>query len=118
MSFGAAGDVKTCTFGDKSSTVQLVLYGDSHAAQWFDPLLRMSAAHGWKLTTALKSGCPAMDIMTPATGSGFANACARWRTAAIERIVSLHPDIVFIGNASSYVRRENQEVKRPGGVPR
>ena len=38
VSLGESSDVKTCVFGNTSSATNVVLFGDSHAIQWFNPL--------------------------------------------------------------------------------
>jgi peptidoglycan/LPS O-acetylase OafA/YrhL len=48
-----------CTYGDKSSDKTIVLYGDSHAAQWFPALEKLANENGFKLVSLTKSACPA-----------------------------------------------------------
>ncbi|MBV8732678.1 MAG: acyltransferase [Acidobacteriia bacterium] len=96
--------VKTCVFGNATSPVRIVLFGDSHAIQWFNPLRRIAESHDWKLTTAVKSGCPATDI-APEGNIQFDASCAQWRAAAIRAIQHLRPSVVFVANASIYLGR-------------
>jgi len=108
VTLGESSEVKVCEFGKQSVTTSLVLFGDSHAIQWFNPLREMTEAKGWRLTTIVKSGCPATDIKPPERTQEFVAKCEEWRANAIRRILSLRPSIVFIGNASVYLnRREN-----------
>jgi peptidoglycan/LPS O-acetylase OafA/YrhL len=100
-------EVKTCVFGNEFSATNIVLFGDSHAIQWFNPLQQIAETHGWKLTTMVKSGCPATDIAPPRSSARFAATCAGWRAEAIRRIVSLRPSIVFIGNGTNYLGRND-----------
>ena len=48
-----------CTYGDVNSQRTIVLYGDSHAAQWFPALERIAIDNGLKLVSLTKSACPA-----------------------------------------------------------
>ena len=105
VSLGDSPEVKTCTFGDKSSATNIVLFGDSHAIQWFDPLLTMAKSNGWKLTTMVKSGCPATDVTIAESGATFAASCNSWRANSIRTIIALRPSLVFIANASTYLDR-------------
>jgi len=114
VSLGESPEVKTCVFGNVSAATDIVLFGDSHAIQWFDPLRSMSESHGWKLTTMVKSGCPATGVRIAGSGAGFETACASWRAEAIRRIVALRPSLVFIGNASNYIERKDQSASKPG----
>jgi hypothetical protein len=117
VNLGESPDLKTCVFGNESSATSIILFGDSHAIQWFNPLLQIARSHGWKLTTVVKSGCLATDVRTPGSSDAFAANCANWRAQAIERIVGLHPSIVFIGNASNYFSRKDESGSRFGVSP-
>jgi peptidoglycan/LPS O-acetylase OafA/YrhL len=103
--------VKSCVFGQPVSATNIVLFGDSHARQWFNPLRKIAASHGWKLTTMLRASCPATDIRPPGLSTTLANYCVMWRTEAMRRIVALDPALVFIGNATYYLGRRD----RPAG---
>ena len=45
--------VRTCEFGDPDSATRIVLFGDSHAIQWFDALERIANERHWQLVTLL-----------------------------------------------------------------
>jgi hypothetical protein len=87
--------------------LNLVLFGDSHAIQWFNPLQRIAESHGWRLTTIVKSGCPATDISPPGVSS-FSENCTKWRKEAIRQIAALRPSIVFVGSATTYLRQNGK----------
>jgi peptidoglycan/LPS O-acetylase OafA/YrhL len=108
VTLGESPEVKTCEFGAAAGATSIVLFGDSHAIQWFNPLRRMAEAEGWKLTTLVKSGCPATDIKPRGSTAGFLTNCDKWRADAIRKIVSLRPTAVLIGNASVYLNRQDQ----------
>ena len=103
VSLGDSPDVKTCTYGAVSSPLSIVLFGDSHAIQWFDPLHRLADAHGWALTTMVKSGCPTTNVTLPGSSASAVDGCDAWREEAIRRIVALRPLLVFIGNSNHYL---------------
>ena len=98
-------EVRPCTFGDLSSSVTVVLFGDSHAVQWFNPLSRIAESQRWKLVTMLKSACPAADVTSPGANEQIAANCRSWRADAIRRIGALRPALVMTGNASLYLVR-------------
>jgi hypothetical protein len=101
-------EVKICQFGNASSAVNIVLFGDSHAIQWFNPLERIATSKGWKLTTVVKSSCPAFDIAPLGHSAGTIATCARWRTDSVQRIVELNPTIVFMGNLTSSLGQKDR----------
>ncbi|WP_345153019.1 acyltransferase family protein [Arthrobacter ginkgonis] len=47
-----------CTFGAEGGTVTVALIGDSHAVQWYQPMLQAAQRNGWTLVTYLKNSCP------------------------------------------------------------
>ena len=110
-----SSDVKACTFGNSApGAPRLVLFGDSHALQWFNPVHSMVRAHGWALTTMIKSACPTadVDVGPRAYLQNFSTACHAWRSAALRQIVALRPAAVVIGNASIYLGRPNKRPSR------
>ena len=91
------GETKSgyCTYGDKKSNRTLVLYGDSHAAQWFPALEQIARERGYRLISLTKSACPAVDAPREDQGA-FKNVhCEKWRENSITRIKSIHPDAVI-----------------------
>lgn len=111
VSLAEEREVKTCSFGDETSPVSLVLFGDSHAMQWFSPLQQVARTHGWRLVTFVKSGCPSTDIAPPDT-SGFRAACAAWRAGAMRDIVALHPTLVVLGNSTGVLAGVHRPASR------
>ena len=94
------GETKSgyCTFGDKTSTTTIVLYGDSHAAQWFPTLEQLAIDKGFKLISLTKSACPAVDAPRPDQGA-FKNVhCEKWRENSVARIQEIHPAAVITSN--------------------
>ncbi|MDT0478105.1 SGNH hydrolase domain-containing protein, partial [Streptomyces sp. DSM 41014] len=47
-----------CLFGAVDSPDRIVLLGDSHAGQWFSPMLALASQRGWALQELVKQGCP------------------------------------------------------------
>jgi peptidoglycan/LPS O-acetylase OafA/YrhL len=96
--------LKTCTFGKISGTTTVVLFGDSHAIPWAEPMRRLADDRGWRLTTILKSGCSAADFSVE-PNSTFAGECSRWRARAIANILETRPALVFVGSATNRLFR-------------
>jgi len=108
VSLGNSIEVKSCVFGNPTSEVNVVLFGDSHAIQWFNPLRRITEAHRWRLTTFLKSGCPAADVTPPATSLRSMPNCSAWRSEAIRHVVTLRPTTVILGSATPLCLTRNK----------
>lgn len=88
-----------CAYGDLKSKHTIVLYGDSHAAQWFPTLERIALDRHLKLISLTKSACPAVDVVRNDQGAFKNSLCRTWRKSSLERITKLAPDAVI---TSSY----------------
>jgi peptidoglycan/LPS O-acetylase OafA/YrhL len=91
---------KPCLYGDRASATTVVLFGDSHAGQWFPALEALAAQRGWRLAVVIKSACsPAwVTVRQPRLNRPY-HECARWREAATAYIRSLHPAMVVMSGA-------------------
>jgi peptidoglycan/LPS O-acetylase OafA/YrhL len=104
-----SSSVQTCVFGDTASPTNIVLFGDSHAMQWVNPLTEIATANGWKLTTMLKAACPATDIVVKPPNT---QPCASWRAEALRQIAALHPSLVVLGNSTIYLGQRGKPTSR------
>jgi len=107
------GETKSgfCTFGDKNSSETIVLYGDSHAAQWFPTLEKLAKQRGFKLISLTKSACPAVDANRPDQGAFKQVHCTKWRQNSIERIAKIKP-MAVITSSFQYFTPANEGVSR------
>lgn len=99
-----AVDQPPCEFGVKDAKTTLVLFGDSHAAQWLPALDRLAREHGWRLIALTKVVCPSVDVdvIFYVTRSRY-ETCAQWRERMFERIARLRPQLVVLASSSGYV---------------
>ena len=93
-----------CTYGDLTSTTTVVLFGDSHAAQWFPTLERLALERHWRLLSLTKSACSAAEatIWNPELNRTYTE-CDTWRTGALARIAAAHPRLVVISHSRGHV---------------
>jgi peptidoglycan/LPS O-acetylase OafA/YrhL len=92
-------NVAECVGGDTASKSTVVLFGDSHARQWFAAFGAIGRERGWRIILLRKSACPTADITV---FNAFLNRpyteCDIWREAAMKRILGLHPTAVVLAN--------------------
>ena len=95
LDFGV-NDLGNCQYGTLSSSTNIVLYGDSHAAQWFPAFFEVVQQHGWKLTMITKRGCPTAEIkiLDPNKRAD----CATWRDRVVERLDRERPTLVVFAS--------------------
>jgi peptidoglycan/LPS O-acetylase OafA/YrhL len=87
---------KQCIFGDPNGSVTVVLFGDSHAAQWMPAMDKVAKAKGWKLVVHVKKACPDAEVATDKDPRG--TDCAAWRAAVIAQLADLRPDLVVMSS--------------------
>ena len=96
--------VPACEFGNPAGTRTLVLYGDSHAAMWFDAINLIADLSGWKVVLLAKGNCPALDlaIQNPPDVGPPSNRfvqCDQWHRFSLARMRSVRPDLVIVTEA-------------------
>ena len=99
----ASTDPGDCIYGDPGSPTTVVLFGDSHAAQWLPTLTRLAQERDWRLVSITKSGCPVVDAtvwITPLKRPY--RECDSWRTKALARIAAEYPVVTFVASAREY----------------
>ena len=97
--------LRPCAFGHTGSDRTLALFGDSHAAQWFNAVDALANLHGWRLLVFTKMGCPTVsaDIKLWFTRPIPYPECSAWRETALERIIAEKPALVVLGNSDRHV---------------
>jgi hypothetical protein len=91
--------LRPCIFGDPASSADVVLFGDSHAAQWFPALQHLAEVHHFRLEVLTKRGCPTADM--PIKRRTLNAECFRWRAAVVQRLATEHPSLIVM-SASDY----------------
>jgi len=87
-----------CTYGEIGSAKKVVLYGDSHAAQWFPVLEQLARKNGLELISLTKSACSSVDSPRSDQGAYKNSECEEWRENSIERIQKIKPDAVILSS--------------------
>jgi peptidoglycan/LPS O-acetylase OafA/YrhL len=91
-----------CTYGDVKSKTTIVLFGDSHAAQWFPTLEKMANERNFKLISLTKSACPAVAVLRDDQGAFKNTDCNKWRENSIKRIKEIKPKAVITSSFQYY----------------
>ena len=98
-----------CTYGESDAKRRIVLFGDSHAAQWFPALEKMAYENGFALTSFTKSACPGPAIRKVDRG-GYKNSdCSKWRDNVYKRIAELKPEAVLVSGMQYFQRPEGYQ---------
>lgn len=90
--------ITPCIFG--SGTRSVVLFGDSHAAQWFPGLFPAANRGEFRLISITASNCtPMSPVRYP--GDGY-DDCEAWRQGALDYLAENPPSMIVI---SAYLSR-------------
>ncbi len=100
----AASD--SCRYGSPDAPVRIVLFGDSHAAQWFPALRQIVEDRGDQLIVLTKGGCPTAAVSIPT--ATLARTCPQWRDAAIQLIADERPDVVIVSGWAGYPNTDDE----------
>ncbi|GAA1216322.1 acyltransferase family protein [Prauserella alba] len=92
-----------CVYGDPESDRTVVLFGDSHAMQYFPALERLAKDRGWRLVSLTKSGCPPPQVgLHNDALRRYYSECDTWRADMLDRIKKEQPDLVLTGGRDTY----------------
>ncbi|MFI6638871.1 acyltransferase family protein [Streptomyces sp. NPDC050504] len=93
-----------CLFGAVDSPDRIVLLGDSHAGQWFSPMLALASQRGWALQELVKQGCPLPRIAvdSPQLGRAY-RECDTWRANTLEQLrTQPKPRLIVVSSLNRY----------------
>ena len=99
-----APDPEACSYGFFDGDT-VVLYGDTHAAQWFDAAEEVATRHDWRLLPVTKEACPpGGERVYDETGEGEYTECTTWHNKAMRLIRSQEPILVLVAARSDHYR--------------
>ena len=85
-----------CEYGDVDSKRSIVMYGDSHAAQWLPALEIVGREHGFKIVSLTKSACPSAEVIKELSSQYKIADCQAFRDSSVKRISKLNPTAVIM----------------------
>ena len=73
-----------CLYGDPKGKRTLILFGDSHAMQFFPPLLELAEEHHWRMIALTKAECPPAEVkvISKITTDEYSQ-CDAWRQESL-----------------------------------
>ncbi|HEY1177275.1 MAG TPA: SGNH hydrolase domain-containing protein, partial [Phytomonospora sp.] len=91
-----------CVYGDPTGARTIVLFGDSHAAQWFPALELIAEERGARLVSWTKSSCAVsvVGLYNEVLKRGY-RECDQWRERILSAIADLRPDLVVTASADT-----------------
>jgi peptidoglycan/LPS O-acetylase OafA/YrhL len=106
-----AAEPADCVYGNPSGG-RVVLFGDSHAAQWFPAVLASAEKANMSVQSHSKSSCPSVDGPILLDGVPY-TACEEWRAAVLTQIRTSPPDLVILSNRGGSAGFDRGTQSRP-----
>lgn len=86
---------KTCEYGNPDSDTTVVVFGDSHALQYFPAMLKLAERHDWRLVGLTRASCPIGEV-------DYQPTCNAWRENTLRRIERTEkPDLVVTSSGTA-----------------
>ncbi len=101
-----------CEYGDTSSSTTIILYGDSHAAQWLPALDIIGKKRGIKIISLTKSACPSAEVIKELSSQYAVKDCQAFRDSSIKRIQSTRPVAVIMTGMQPFTAPNSTESSR------
>jgi hypothetical protein len=101
-----------CLYADTNSSKEIVLFGDSHAAQWFPAVEKIATSQGYKLLSFTKASCSAIDLPRANKGAFKASECRKWQDNQIAKIKKIKPNLLIITNSEHYQLNSKENSKQ------
>jgi len=98
-----------CEYGDITSKQTIVLYGDSHAAQWFPALDLIGKKRGIKIVSLTKSACPSAEVIKELSSQYDVADCQAFRDSSIARIQKIKPLAVILAGMQPFTAPYSDE---------
>jgi len=101
-----------CEYGDLASDETIVLYGDSHAAQWLPALDLIGKRRGIKIVSLTKSACPSAEVVKELSSQYDVKDCQAFRDSSVARINKIKPLAVILTGMQPFTAPYSDESAR------
>jgi peptidoglycan/LPS O-acetylase OafA/YrhL len=101
-----------CEYGDLTSDKTIVLYGDSHAAQWLPALDIIGKKRSIKIVSLTKSACPSAEVIKKPSSQYDADDCQAFRDSSFQRIQKTKPLAVILTGMQPFNAPYSEESAR------
>jgi len=96
-----------CVYGDKNSPRKIVLFGDSHAAQWFPALEKLATENEIGLISLTKSACPGPAVRKIDVAQYTNAECTAWREQVYRLVSRIKPEAVIVSGMQYFKIPDN-----------
>lgn len=97
-----------CEYGATSGNKTVVLFGDSHAGNWFSALNEAAKKQNWRLLVRVKASCRPIEARQFRRDGLEYHECAAWRRAVIDELRALTPNLIVIAAMADNLPAEGE----------
>ena len=101
-----------CEYGDVTSKEVIILYGDSHAAQWLPALDIIGKKRAIKIISLTKSACPSAEVIKELSSQYAVKDCQAFRDSSVKRIQTTRPLAVIMTGMQPFTAPNSKESSR------
>jgi peptidoglycan/LPS O-acetylase OafA/YrhL len=94
-----------CVYGDADSSKIAIIFGDSVALSWAPGVRAALEPLGYRIDILTSERCPPANIPTVEESGAPMDGCAEFRDWALQRIATIAPDLVIVGNSTAGMER-------------
>ncbi|ALE06664.1 acyltransferase [Arthrobacter sp. ERGS1:01] len=94
-------DDSRCYYGSPAANRTMVLVGDSHAAQYIDPIAAAAGRSNWQVRAMVRNGCP-FSAAPPASATTTYTNCSSQNAVSLKKILAMKPDSVVVSGMTDF----------------
>ncbi len=106
---------RACTFSVESARGEIVLFGDSNAGQFTEPLVAAGNDAGFDVTVATFSGCPFVGVAVERDGS-IDRSCERFARRTLDALIRRRPSLVVAAARTDLYVEGERGLAPPGAT--
>lgn len=95
-----------CVYGDANGSKSVVLFGDSHAGNWFSALDVAAKKLGWRLVVRIKASCRPIDAPHFHDNGQEYRECKVWRDRVLVELAEIDPTLIVVSALSNTLPAE------------
>lgn len=109
----------SCVYGPANADKVMIVVGDSHAAQFVDPLVLAGESSGWKVHAMVRNGCP-FSSAPPESEQVVFRGCSDQNEVTLGMILDQKPELVVVSgmHPEGYAKDLKWHWAGPGSLAR
>ncbi|MBU1211494.1 MAG: acyltransferase [Alphaproteobacteria bacterium] len=99
-----------CVYGAAAGTRTVVLFGDSHAGNWFSAIDTAARKQGWRLLVRIKASCRPIEAEQIRGNGQPYPECEAWRSRVMAELIATKPDLIVVSSMTNPLPAASEQV--------